>query len=536
MPIAEGLVSKVNHRGDREPSRSRGVSGREPSAVQGPTPWQDLAPAVARNGFSPVVVLPGTKRPRFREWDKACGGKPNIRFITNHARSEPTDSVGIACGVLRDPAGKSLERLWGYDIDTDDPAEADRHESLAVRLLGPTPFVRTRPNSPRRVLLYRTEGRVKPEKLDGAEILAGGMFVAFGRHPTGVDYVWRDASPADTPATAVPLVASNALEAFRKAAGGKMAKPRPFPRLDSRKGLSASPGVLATIAAGRAGSLHWTNEDGLVIDGRENFLTWCIGKAAGDARRGWMIFERHVDLSRPKGSASSCWWTLDDAEAKAEGWRRKNVRRKAGTRAAGRPRAGHRALLNADQRRAHDAAVDRAYRQGRIGSASVEVSAAMLDFATGLRGMCTASLETIGRAINRGRSTVAKARQELTSAGLWSHQDAGVYAPVLSGEFFGTQPVEHTTESTETVQPSVGPKSPVGVSPPRPDTPATVSGRGGHERGDARATSGAAIPRACWNDLATSLARMRIQPAPGLSIPWNVGLRLRPPIRLPMRI
>ena len=170
-------MSKTNHRGDREPSRSRGAARHEPKAGTASTPGGEHASDVARNGFAPVVVMRGTKQPRFREWDKACGGQPNLDFIKRHASRNPTDSVGIAFGVLRYPADESLGRLWGYDIDTNDPAEADRREALAVRLLGPTPFVRTRPNSPRRVLLYRTEGRVEIGAVGRRGDPRGGSYV-----------------------------------------------------------------------------------------------------------------------------------------------------------------------------------------------------------------------------------------------------------------------------------------------------------------------------------------------------------------------
>jgi hypothetical protein len=234
------------------------------------TPWRDYAAPVALNGFSPVVVRASTKEPRFPKWNVAGAGRPHVSFIAKHATRHPADSVGIACGILRGSPDQDLGYLIGVDIDADDPAEATRLEEVAFKLLGPTSFVRTRPGSPRRLLLYRSPEKVKAVKLNAGDLLGTDrQFVAFGRHPDGSYYGWRDASPVTAKAADIPLLNPGPLRAFLEAMGAHPA--------NARSGHGARPrhrqGLPDIIAAGGVGELQWQVEGDRVVDGREALLT-----------------------------------------------------------------------------------------------------------------------------------------------------------------------------------------------------------------------------------------------------------------------
>ena len=433
------------------------------------SPWRDYALAVVSNGWSPVPLVPGTKRPRYQNWDYACAGKPDSSWIAGHAKRSPNNSVGIACGILRDKNRESLGRLFVIDIDADDRSEAKKIKNLAFCHLGETRFVRSRSSSPRCALLYRLVGRVKSEKLTGAEILGDGhQFVAFGLHPSGVPYVWTSATPATTSAAEVPLVSRTDLNAFRKARGARDVDANPSARKGSRLPFNASTSVREIILSGGVGHLKWTVDAGLVVDGREKFLSWCVAKAGGDARCAFALFSSNADLVRPKGADPYSHWSIEDAETKAAHWRRSMDRRKAGARPPGRPRAAHRDPMSAEQQQAHKAAVERAYQKGEIGPSAIAVSARMLEFATGSFGVCTASLGTLESEIGRSRSTIAAARKELCLAGFWVHERSGVYAPILSNQFRSGQLTETVLKTISSVQTGVGPKSPVLDTPPEP--------------------------------------------------------------------
>src|SRR4051794_5547340 len=83
--------------------------------------WHDFAATAAQNGFSPVAILPGTKRTRFGKWGAACYVPPKPGWIIGHGRKHSTDSIGLACGRMRD-GDEVIGWQFAVDCDADDPA------------------------------------------------------------------------------------------------------------------------------------------------------------------------------------------------------------------------------------------------------------------------------------------------------------------------------------------------------------------------------------------------------------------------------
>lgn len=108
--------------------------------------------------------------------------------------------------------GLRCDDVFGIDLDVSDEALCDELEAFVVERLGPAPCRFGRP--PRRLLLYRAVG-APGARLRGArwvrpgadeplqvEVLSGpgSQFLAYGVHPDGFEYVWRDGQgPAQMP-------------------------------------------------------------------------------------------------------------------------------------------------------------------------------------------------------------------------------------------------------------------------------------------------------------------------------------------------
>jgi hypothetical protein len=279
-------------------------------------PWARLAETVAFNGFSPVPLRPGTKKPRFSKWSRACYAPPDPPFISAHATRFPTDSVGLACGRVRE-GEDILGWLFVLDCDAEDPAESSRIAEIVRATLGETPLIRFG-RFPRWSRIYRASGPIRSAKGLNFEILgAGRQLVAFGLHPlTSQPYLWTEETPVSITAQSVPMVGASAISELKLQLG--LGNHHPF--LPEVREFGSRPSFASTncaILPDGCGSLRWTsNEAGIVIDGREAFLAWCVAKKNGDARAAWELFTRHADLARPKRNGSN--WAFADAQKKAD--------------------------------------------------------------------------------------------------------------------------------------------------------------------------------------------------------------------------
>ncbi len=183
--------------------------------------------ALARNGFAPVIIITGDKRPKETGWpDRA---RALLQPGAEVPAPEPDAlNTGILCNGLR-----------ALDLDIDDAAVADAVRTLAEQHLGNT-LARVRDNSPRCLLLYRAaEGEPHKRAMTGKggkiEVLGTGQqFVAFGTHPSGASLEWEPIGPDAVTRERLPAITGARLTDFLAAAAPLIGAPAPA-------GLSALP-------------------------------------------------------------------------------------------------------------------------------------------------------------------------------------------------------------------------------------------------------------------------------------------------------
>ena len=76
-------------------------------------PFRETASLLIAAGYSPVPILPNTKRPALAGWQRLCDAPLSPDEIERFARSPIAYGVGVALG---------FNGLIAIDIDTDDAA------------------------------------------------------------------------------------------------------------------------------------------------------------------------------------------------------------------------------------------------------------------------------------------------------------------------------------------------------------------------------------------------------------------------------
>ena len=195
-----------------------------------------LRKALGSNGFAPVAVHTGAKRPSGKGWTERA------RLIPPDAVTQWPDSSAMSTGILCDG-------LVAVDIDVDDAAVAGIVLQAAYHFLGAAPM-RTRRDSARCLLLYRAnEGEPSKRSVSGnvgkIEALGRGqMFVAYGYHPDGAAYQWTPCAPDAFTRGKLPAVSQDALSAFLEAVApyvGAEAPVRPTTRPETASALPSEP-------------------------------------------------------------------------------------------------------------------------------------------------------------------------------------------------------------------------------------------------------------------------------------------------------
>ncbi|MCZ0814375.1 bifunctional DNA primase/polymerase [Roseovarius sp. EGI FJ00037] len=150
------------------------ASGRPERA--GHITYMEAAERLVDNGFAPLPIVPGQKRPAPKRWSSIALSPDRIADWTHRY---PDHGVGLRTG-----------HLVGLDIDEMDPDRAHEIAQLAGKRLCET-LVRVG-QWPKRLLLYRTAAPFAKMKAGKVEVLgAGQQFVAFGLHSmTRRPYAW----------------------------------------------------------------------------------------------------------------------------------------------------------------------------------------------------------------------------------------------------------------------------------------------------------------------------------------------------------
>lgn len=250
--------------------------------------YAEVALKLFDNGYEPLPLRLGQKRPIVKGWQEIAINEAQVR---KWVREVPNAGVGLRTG-----------QLVGIDIDVLDPDIAHQMGRIVEDRLGSTPMRVGR--WPKRLYLARTNLPFAKQTIRKLEILGlGQQFVAFGIHPdTQKPYYWAtDETPLDVPLSELPLVDEATC-------------------LDLQTELAALlPPIGAEQRRSRKGGASTTdngptrNADGLVIDGRDGWLSSIAFHAVHDAvdacqpldeemlaNRVWVRFAGTTDLTRGK--------------------------------------------------------------------------------------------------------------------------------------------------------------------------------------------------------------------------------------------
>lgn len=172
----------------------------------------DTAEQILENGYEPLPLAVGVKRPIITEWPSANIHDPDV--IAQLVKAYPEAGVGVRCG-----------KLVVIDIDVENPDASHAIRELAIKHFGMTPLIRYG-NRPKQALLFQRKGPVFSKKqtakksINGTKahvevLAAGSQMVAFNIHPnTGQPYSWEDESPLDVPLEDLPAVFEANIDAF----------------------------------------------------------------------------------------------------------------------------------------------------------------------------------------------------------------------------------------------------------------------------------------------------------------------------------
>ncbi|MDA8732750.1 phage/plasmid primase, P4 family [Luminiphilus sp.] len=158
--------------------------------------YAHLAPRLHANGYAPIPVIPGTKKPSIPRWTTTDFRDEDV--VKDHVANYAAHQIGLVLGDV-----------IAIDIDCLDESIAYQVQQLCIERLGATPIRVGR--APKRMLFYRSKGRrikkktTPSSKRNGhkqqVEFLANGsQCVVYGTHPeTQLAYEWVELSLLDIP-------------------------------------------------------------------------------------------------------------------------------------------------------------------------------------------------------------------------------------------------------------------------------------------------------------------------------------------------
>ena len=265
-------------------------------------PYAEAAPRLLDNGYEPLPLYIGKKRPVPSGWQNI---PISAGQVATWCRRLPGHGVGLRAGGL-----------VGVDIDVLDPDIAHAAAVIVRARLGDLPMRVGR--WPKRLFICRTSQPFRKKKAGTIEILGiRNQFVVFGKHPdTGRGYYWPGGeTPLDIPFDQLPCFNEATFDAVLAELAALTGT-----AVGRRRGTGA--------ASGRGGGDITRDTTGLVIDGRDYYLSVLAFHAVHDAiDRGdavnperlagsvWDQFAATTDLNRPK-HGGDFGYELADALAK----------------------------------------------------------------------------------------------------------------------------------------------------------------------------------------------------------------------------
>ncbi|MDC0190230.1 DUF5906 domain-containing protein [Rhodospirillales bacterium] len=176
--------------------------------------YREAAPELLKMGYSPIPILPGSKKCVKPGWNGHIDPDPGQ--VEEWCGTDPDCGIGLVCG-----------HVAGIDIDVYDPKIAEACANRVVELSDGEPLLRFG-RRPKRLFLFQVIGGnfsklVTPEFTIGevdnnkVEILAKGqMFVAFAVHPeTKQPYDWPERSPLEIRRSDLPAIREEGAQMIR---------------------------------------------------------------------------------------------------------------------------------------------------------------------------------------------------------------------------------------------------------------------------------------------------------------------------------
>lgn len=270
------------------------------------------AESLLGNGYSPLPILAGTKRPAVPKWQQYCRRRPSRKLVSKWVEEHSQAGIGIATG-----------KVVAIDVDIDCAETAGRFKRLLISILDNADLLIRVGRAPRFLVLVRAKTPLRSRSYrdgngNGIDILASGrQFVAFGIHPeTRQPYRWEGESPQDVPVERLPLITDRHLDLILNAAEFVMPSLRKAATESLGPSSKSSPIV--------------RDENDLIIDGRDTAIMEAVVFAADEALRSgevltaeliadraWSWCEINVDRIRPKGSGRGKW-SYEDVLQKAD--------------------------------------------------------------------------------------------------------------------------------------------------------------------------------------------------------------------------
>ena len=173
--------------------------------------YQDLAPRLNANGYAPIPLIPGTKRPSVPGWTQINFRDKQV--LEEYVKRYPKNQVGLLLGDV-----------IAIDIDCLDESIAYQIQQLCIERLGDSPIRVGR--APKRMLFYRsTEGGIQKkttpsfkkngEKQQVEFLASGSQCVIYGMHPeTHLAYTWVKLSLLDVPITSLRPINEDQIDAI----------------------------------------------------------------------------------------------------------------------------------------------------------------------------------------------------------------------------------------------------------------------------------------------------------------------------------
>jgi hypothetical protein len=193
-------------------------------------PFRDYAAQLHAAGYSPIPIIPGTKRPALRSWSNFCETALTPRRIRDYAKRYPTAALGIALG---------LDGVVAVDVDTINPEQC-----AAINAVLPvSPVVKT--GAKGFTAFYRASATMTSRHFTDTQrrgildLLSVGTQTVLppSPHPAGHNYGWLSSDTLTTiSAKQLPELPANIAEQLEEALEPWCTRKTDLPELRIRTG------------------------------------------------------------------------------------------------------------------------------------------------------------------------------------------------------------------------------------------------------------------------------------------------------------